>query len=51
MNPTWVSQAGDASGQFFDYPKFSHSAAGVNGIYGCTSAIILPQEGVYISHI
>ena len=51
LNPTWVSQAGNASGQFFDYPVFAHSAAGVNGLHGCTSVIISSQKGVYISHI
>ena len=51
LNPTWVSQQGDASGQFFDYPVFGHSAAGVNGIYGCTSVIISSEKGVYICHI
>ncbi len=51
LTSSWVSQAGDASGQFFNYPDFGHSAAGVNGIYGCTSVIISAQKGVYISHI
>ena len=28
-----------------------HSAAGVIGLYGCTSVIIVSKEGIYISHI
>ena len=51
LNPVWISQLGDASGQFFDYPLAGHAAAGVNGIYGCTSVIISSEKGVYISHI
>ena len=51
LNPTWISQVGDASAQFFNYLDFGHSAAGVNGIYGCTSVIISSEKGVYISHI
>ncbi|OQD80182.1 hypothetical protein PENANT_c038G10160 [Penicillium antarcticum] len=51
LTPVWVSQSGDASGQWFDFPTFGHSAAGVNGIYGCTAVIIASEKGVYISHI
>ncbi|KAJ6002069.1 hypothetical protein N7522_007296 [Penicillium canescens] len=51
LTPTWVSQLGDASGQWFDFPTFGHSAAGVNGIYGCTAVILASEKGVYISHI
>ncbi|KAJ5775420.1 uncharacterized protein N7511_000431 [Penicillium nucicola] len=51
LTPVWVSQLGDASGQWFDFPAFGHSAAGVNGIYGCTAVIITSEKGVYISHI
>ncbi|KAL6714324.1 hypothetical protein ACLMJK_007747 [Lecanora helva] len=51
LNPNWVSQTGDTSGQFFTYPSWGHSAAGVNGIYGCTSVIVASEKGVFISHI
>lgn len=51
LNPVWISQLGTASGQFFNYPVGGHAAAGVNGIYGCTSVIISSEKGVYISHI
>ncbi|KAI9837744.1 MAG: hypothetical protein M1819_006678 [Sarea resinae] len=48
---TWVSQQGDASGHWYDYPIFGHAAVGVNGIYGCTAVIISSEKGVYLSHI
>ncbi|KAF2228926.1 hypothetical protein EV356DRAFT_418626, partial [Viridothelium virens] len=51
LTPAWVSQVGDVSGQFFNYPLFGHEAAGVNGIYGCTSVIVSSEKGVFISHI
>ncbi|KAJ4265326.1 hypothetical protein NW762_004611 [Fusarium torreyae] len=51
LNPTWVSQLGDASGHWFPYPVAGHAAAGVNGIYGCTAVIITSEKGVYLSHI
>ncbi|KAL9024262.1 MAG: hypothetical protein Q9196_006642 [Gyalolechia fulgens] len=51
LNPSWVSQTGDTSGQFFTYPSWGHSAAGVNGIFGCTSVIVASGKGVFISHI
>lgn len=46
-----MSQAGDASGQWFDFPTYGLGFAGVNGIYGCTSVIIVSEKGVYASHI
>lgn len=52
LNPPWISQAGDAAAQWFDYPLAnSHAIAGVNGIYGCTCVIISSEKGVYVSHI
>ncbi|KAF5023111.1 hypothetical protein F66182_4868, partial [Fusarium sp. NRRL 66182] len=46
----WVSQNGLATGQFFRHnPGFN--VAGVNGVYGCTSVIIVSEKGVYLSHI
>ncbi|CEJ55085.1 hypothetical protein PMG11_01362 [Penicillium brasilianum] len=51
LKPSWVSQNGDASGQWFGFPIYGHVAAGVNGIYGCTSVIIVSEKGVYVSHI
>ncbi len=51
LNSVWISQVGAVSGQFFDYLAFGHSAAGVNGLYGCTSVLISSEKGVYISHI
>ena len=50
LNVRWINQNGDASAQWFDYPNY-WAAAGVNGIYGCTSVFIVSQKGVYISHI
>ncbi|KAH7268194.1 hypothetical protein B0J15DRAFT_486468 [Fusarium solani] len=51
LNPIWVSQIGDASGHWFDYPAIGQGFAGVNGIYGCTAVIIVSDKGVYLSHI
>ncbi|RSL70883.1 hypothetical protein CEP53_001765 [Fusarium sp. AF-6] len=51
LNPLWVSQIGDASGHWFDYPAIGQGFAGVNGIYGCTAVIIVSDKGVYLSHI
>ena len=51
LDPIWVHQFGDASAQFFDFPDTGYAAVGVNGIYGCTSVIIVSEKGIYISHI
>ncbi|GAB7354242.1 hypothetical protein MBLNU459_g4779t1 [Dothideomycetes sp. NU459] len=51
LRPVWVSQQGDTSGQWFNYPLYGHASAGVNGIYGCTAVMITSEKGVYISHI
>lgn len=51
LRPTWIDQDGYASAQWFNYPAQGHHAAGVKGIYGCTSVIICSEKGVYISHI
>ncbi|KAH6953375.1 hypothetical protein DER45DRAFT_598058 [Fusarium avenaceum] len=51
LTPAWVSQVGDTSGQWFDFPQAGVAAAGVNGIYGCTAVIIVSEKGVYLSHI
>jgi hypothetical protein len=47
----WVSQDGDASGHWYDYPAWGQLAVGVNGIYGCTAVFIMSEKGVYMSHI
>jgi hypothetical protein len=51
LTPAWVSQVGDTSGHWFDFPQAGVAAAGVNGIYGCTAVIIVSERGVYLSHI
>ncbi|KAH8686198.1 hypothetical protein BGZ61DRAFT_392794 [Ilyonectria robusta] len=51
LSPVWVSQLGDASGHWFDFPQTGQGFAGVNGIYGCTAVIIASERGVYLSHI
>ncbi|KAF4972987.1 hypothetical protein FZEAL_9447 [Fusarium zealandicum] len=51
LSPFWVSQAGFASGHWFDYPETGQGVVGVNGIYGCTAVIIASEKGVYLSHI
>ncbi|KAM0268171.1 hypothetical protein ACHAPA_005253 [Fusarium lateritium] len=51
LTPAWVSQDGDTSGHWFDFPQAGVGAAGVNGIYGCTAVIIVSEKGVYLSHI
>ncbi|KAM5341443.1 hypothetical protein ACJ41O_014474 [Fusarium nematophilum] len=51
LSPVWVSQLGDASGHWFDYPEAGQGFVGVNGIYGCTAVIIASEKGVYLSHI
>ncbi|KAF4468285.1 hypothetical protein FALBO_4823 [Fusarium albosuccineum] len=51
LNPIWVSQLGDASGHWLNFPDIGQGFAGVNGIYGCTAVIIVSNKGVYLSHI
>ncbi|KAK7409426.1 hypothetical protein QQX98_008387 [Neonectria punicea] len=51
LSPIWVSQLGDASGHWFNYPETGQGFVGVNGIYGCTAVIIASEKGVYLSHI
>ncbi|KAH7163397.1 hypothetical protein B0J13DRAFT_35988 [Dactylonectria estremocensis] len=51
LAPVWVSQLGDASGHWFNYPETGQGFVGVNGIYGCTAVIIASEKGVYLSHI
>ncbi|KAL4881921.1 hypothetical protein BJY04DRAFT_217626 [Aspergillus karnatakaensis] len=40
----------DTVGQFFPFTK-EKTAAGVKGLFGCTSVIIVSKKGVYLSHI
>ncbi|KAM0227734.1 hypothetical protein ACHAPO_011302 [Fusarium lateritium] len=48
----WDDQSGLTTGHFVGAPlDFSWSAAGVNGIYGCTAVLIVSNLGVYTSHI
>lgn len=50
--PPWVSQRGLASAQWYDFPARDYRVvAGVNGLFGCTSVIIISDKGVYVSHI
>ncbi|KAF4467818.1 hypothetical protein FALBO_5308 [Fusarium albosuccineum] len=49
--PDWVSQQGDTSGTWYNFPEIGQGRAGVNGIYGCTAVIIVSNKGVYLSHI
>ncbi|KAI3571032.1 meiotically up-regulated gene family-domain-containing protein [Fusarium oxysporum f. sp. albedinis] len=54
MNPetTWDDQSGLTTGHFVGAPlDDGWSAAGVNGIYGCTAVLIVSNIGVYTSHI
>ncbi|CAF3535155.1 unnamed protein product [Fusarium graminearum] len=52
LTPIWVDQTGDTAGHWFGAPPFAgKGSAGVNGIYGCTSVIIVSDLGVYLSHI
>lgn len=51
LNLSWVNQVEDVSAQFFFYESMTHSAAGVNEIYECTSVIISSEKRIYISHI
>ena len=51
LKVSWVDQTGDVSAQYFNYPDKGSGAAGINGIYGCTSVIVCSEKGVYISHI
>ncbi|KAH7459674.1 hypothetical protein FOMA001_g19927 [Fusarium oxysporum f. sp. matthiolae] len=54
MNPEtiWDDQIGLTSGHFVGAPQVGGwSAAGVNGIYGCTAVLIVSNMGVYTSHI
>ncbi|KAK2926411.1 hypothetical protein FoTM2_013277 [Fusarium oxysporum f. sp. vasinfectum] len=54
MNPetTWDDQSGLTTGHFVGAPlDDGWSAAGVNGIYGCTAVLIVSNVGVYTSHI
>ncbi|KAL4867742.1 hypothetical protein BDV12DRAFT_197893 [Aspergillus spectabilis] len=47
----WLNHHKDDSvGQFFSFTQ-AKSAAGVKGLYGCTSVIIVSTKGVYLSHI
>ncbi|EGU85296.1 hypothetical protein FOXB_04189, partial [Fusarium oxysporum f. sp. conglutinans Fo5176] len=54
MNPetTWDDQSGLTTGHFVGAPlDDGWSAAGVNGIYGCTAVLVVSNVGVYTSHI
>ncbi|KAH7255976.1 meiotically up-regulated gene family-domain-containing protein [Fusarium tricinctum] len=54
MNPEtiWDDQSGLTTGHFVGAPlDDGWSAAGVNGIYGCTAVLIVSNLGVYTSHI
>ncbi|KAG8358740.1 hypothetical protein FVEN_g3760 [Fusarium venenatum] len=54
MNPEtiWDDQSGLTTGHFVGAPlDYGWSAAGVNGIYGCTAVLIVSNLGVYTSHI
>ncbi|KAM0342923.1 hypothetical protein ACHAPU_009041 [Fusarium lateritium] len=54
MNPgtTWDDQNGLTTGHFVGAPlDGGWSAAGVNGIYGCTAVLIVTNVGAYTSHI
>ncbi|KAI7760733.1 hypothetical protein LZL87_007945 [Fusarium oxysporum] len=52
LNPHWVDQTGATAGHWFGAPPFAgKGSAGVNGIYGCTSVIVVSDLGAYISHI
>ncbi|KAF4333315.1 hypothetical protein FBEOM_12869 [Fusarium beomiforme] len=52
LTPIWVDQTGATAGHWFGAPPFAgKGSAGVNGIYGCTSVIIVSDLGVYLSHI
>ncbi|KIL83907.1 hypothetical protein FAVG1_12884 [Fusarium avenaceum] len=48
----WDDQSGLTTGHFIGAPlDDGWSAAGVNGIYGCTAVLIVSNLGVYTSHI
>ncbi|KAF5247456.1 hypothetical protein FANTH_6364 [Fusarium anthophilum] len=48
----WNDQIGLTSGHFVGAPPVGDwSAAGVNGIYGCTAVLVVSNMGVYTSHI
>ncbi|KAL9563853.1 hypothetical protein ACKAV7_012025 [Fusarium commune] len=52
LNPLWVDQTGATAGHWFYAPPFAgKGSAGVNGIYGCTSVIVVSNLGAYVSHI
>ncbi|KAI5459540.1 hypothetical protein BGZ63DRAFT_359699, partial [Mariannaea sp. PMI_226] len=51
LAPVWVPQSVPVSGVWYNFPTFGSGGAGVNGIYGCTSVIIISEKGTYISHI
>lgn len=54
LSPRWISQAGNAAATWYDFPlKINRFFVpkGVNGLYGCTSVVIISERGVYISHI
>ncbi|KAH8692385.1 hypothetical protein BGW36DRAFT_431599 [Talaromyces proteolyticus] len=40
-----------SDGKFYPFPARDHSSVGVQGLYGCTSVIIISQIGAYVSHI
>ncbi|KAB8290870.1 hypothetical protein EYC80_008507 [Monilinia laxa] len=46
----WVSQQGDTSGKWYNYPPSGRASVGVNGLYGCSAVIITSEKGVYLSH-
>ncbi|KAI9717937.1 MAG: hypothetical protein M1828_007029 [Chrysothrix sp. TS-e1954] len=50
IRPRWIEQTGLVHGQWFDYPN-DPGVVGVNGMYGCTSVIVVSDKGVFISHI
>ena len=47
----WIGQDAPSTGYWYNFPAQGHLVQGVNGIYGCTSVIIVSEKGVYLSHI
>ncbi|KAF9887534.1 hypothetical protein FE257_010112 [Aspergillus nanangensis] len=48
----WIGQNFATTGKWYPFvPHKARGAAGVKGIFGCTSVMIVTRFGVYISHI
>jgi hypothetical protein len=48
LRPDWISQAGNAAATWFDFPLNLNGffePTGVNGLYGCTSVVIVSMRG------